>query len=77
VIHVGGVTATRGTAALRELAETPEPLHFRLLVHDCSFAIGASGLDAGPATSDADAAVVRALIAANPMPADAQVVDQS
>jgi hypothetical protein len=48
VIDVGGVATKSGTTALRELAETPEPLHFRLLVHDDSLAIGASWLDARP-----------------------------
>jgi hypothetical protein len=43
VIDVGGVATKCLRAALRELAETPEPLHFRLLVHDNSLAIGASG----------------------------------
>jgi hypothetical protein len=43
VIDVGGIATKCLRAALRELAETPEPLHFRLLVHDNSLAIGASG----------------------------------
>lgn len=48
VIHVGGVATTIGATALRELAQTPEPLDFRLLVHDDSLAIGASWLDSLP-----------------------------
>ena len=62
MIHVGGVTATRGTAALRELAETPEPLYFRLLVHVDSLAIGASWLSTQP--SDVELGKCRALLGA-------------
>jgi hypothetical protein len=69
VIHVGGVATTCGTAALRELAETSEPLDFRLLIHDCSFAIRSSGLvylsgDVGPGSCF----FVRATFVANRMP---------
>ena len=46
VIDAGGVAATTGATALRELAQAPEPLYFRLLVHDDSLAVGASWLDA-------------------------------
>lgn len=46
VIYICGVATTCGTTALSELAETSETLHFRLLVHVDSLAIGASGLDA-------------------------------